>query len=217
MWGIVLSSRCGVCGAASQDALCSTCSALLQGLSASQWIVDRCGVPLVRAVGRHDGALREVILAWKERGRADLTFPLSALVRPLIPAGALVVPIPTRPAARRVRGECVISSLADHLGAVSNSLTHQRRSLDQTDVDFRQRTDNVKRTLSVKASALPKLTRSVTQGRPIVVLDDVYTTGATVREATRALHRVNIPVSLVVVIAAAGKDRWRSGAHRTSV
>ena len=230
--GIILSARCGVCGVHSEQSLCTSCRSLVEGLSASQWLADRPGVPVLRALGRHEGALREAILAWKERGRADLTDQLARVVRPLIPRQAVIIPIPTRSSARRVRGECVIESLAQHLcsvngrpmkrgstyaASVSNCLVHRRKSEDQTDVSFQQRMLNVERTLAVKATALPTLARLVAKGHPVVVLDDIYTTGSTVREATRALHAVNIPVSLVVVIAAAGQDRWRSPAHRTSV
>lgn len=215
----MLSTRCAVCGTSSHDAICSSCSTLLQRLSPSQWGRDRAGVPLLRAVGRHEGALREAILAWKERGRADLTEFLATLLQPLIPMDALIVPVPTRWSARRLRGECVISSLAECVSnaPVAHALIHQRPSEDQTAISFTQRSTNVERTLAVKATALPKLTRSVIQGRPIVVLDDIYTTGATAREAIRALHEVNVSVSLVVVLGAAGKDRWRGDAPRTSV
>lgn len=197
--------------------LCPSCIAALNSSAPTQWTFDRAGVPVLHAFGRHTGVLRNLIIAWKERGRADLTSTLAACLKPLVPTGALLVPVPTRPAARRARGECVVTALSREVAQTCQALMHAKQSTDQTRVQVGERAGNVDQTLRTKASALPILVNAVNAHRPLVVVDDIYTTGSTAREAIRALHCADVPVTAVVVLAAAGNDRWRTAAHRTSV
>jgi len=105
----------------------------------------------------------------------------------------------TRRAARRLRNEgapVVVRRLLDVRGAV----------LDQAGLDSRQRAANLSGSMAIRTPARNRLARA---GVPlsIVVCDDVLTTGATAREAQRALEDGGLRVRAVATVAATRKRR----------
>jgi predicted amidophosphoribosyltransferase len=46
------------------------------------------------------------------------------------------------------------------------------------------------------------------RGRPVIVVDDVITTGATTGEAIRSLEASRLPVHGVAAVTAASRDTW---------
>jgi predicted amidophosphoribosyltransferase len=81
-------------------------------------------------------------------------------------------------------------------------LLRQRYAVaDQAGLDAAGRRANLRGSLAVRAPERAALARS---GRPVrlVVCDDVLTTGATAREAQRALEDAGLPVHAVVCVAA---------------
>ena len=76
--------------------------------------------------------------------------------------------------------------------------------LDQAGLDSAQSAANLVGSMAVRASARTALVRA---GIPvsIVVCDDVLTTGATAREAQRALEDSGLPVRAVATVAATRK------------
>ena len=121
---------CGGCGAVDVS-LCPSCAALLAGarrVESGAPRLDRLGDcvawPVV-AAGDYAGRVREVVVGWKDRGRADLTADLTPAVRHLASElfGALrqgtppgqefwVVPVPSTAGARRRRGREPVTELA---------------------------------------------------------------------------------------------------------
>lgn len=151
------------------------------------------------AAGTHAGTLREVVIAWKEHGRRGLTPLLGHLVASAVlelatdaPA-VLLVPVPTSRRSRRARGADVVASLATGVArllrdlgvdcASRELLAMRRQTRDQADLGARERAANLSG--AFVARARPSASGSA---REVVVLDDVVTTGATLREAVRALH-----------------------------
>lgn len=175
------------------------------------------GLPPVVVAHAYSGPWRQAILAWKERGRRDAVSVLAhhgdlALQRwDVVPM--CLVPVPARPAARRARGADVMVELAAQIGAVGghglwHGLRHVRSSADQSRLDRAARLVNVQGSLAVRRRRRPPTSM------PIVLVDDVLTTGATAREAVRALHAAGIPVDGVLVLAGAGHGGRGRGASR---
>jgi predicted amidophosphoribosyltransferase len=73
--------------------------------------------------------------------------------------------------------------------------------LDQAGLDARQRAANLAGSMAVRRRVLHRLARSEVPVS-VVVCDDVLTTGATAREAQRALEESGLPVRAVVTVAA---------------
>lgn len=209
--------------------LCRACAASLPR-SATAVAPDPCPPGLVPcfAAGEYDALLRALLLAHKEQAVHDLRGPLAAVlaaaVRPLLVPGAatVLVPVPSSLAVVRARGHDPLARLARGAahrlrgpgdGVAVRPLLRQRGVVaDQAGLDLEGRRRNREGSLAVRAEVRDRLARA-RRGRPVVVVvvDDVLTTGATVREAQRALEAGGVPVRGVAVLAATRRRRGRPG------
>jgi predicted amidophosphoribosyltransferase len=200
--------------------LCRDCTALLPTRAVSVRPTP-CpdGLAACFAAGEYADPLRAMILAHKEHGVFALAAPLgrvlAAAVRPALGGGPLVlVPVPSRPGVVRARGHdpmLRITRAAARSVRRDGGRVHVLRLLDvhgpvldQAGLDSAQRAANLSGSMAVRASARRRLSRA---GVPvsIVVCDDVLTTGATAREAQRALEDGGLRVRAVVTVAATRK------------
>jgi len=128
---------------------------------------------------------------------------------------AWVVPVPSSAAARRRRGgrptyelaRGATSLLPGGTGqvAVVPALGMGRKVADQAGLDRARRATNLAAAMTVP----PRFQRSLA-GRPCLLVDDVITTGATLREAARALAEAG--AGPVVAVTLAATTRRRGGA-----
>jgi len=214
VWGralieLALPVSCPGCGEPGVS-LCPACAARLAGpcrvVTPPSW-----GHPLpVWAGPDYEGPASRVIVAWKDRGRLDLTPALArtlagslaqALPAPSGRAGGartgpvLLVPAASTAAAVRRRGEDVVALLvraaAEHLRGrgrpaapvrVLPVLRLRRGVADQAGLGAAARRHNVTgRVRLARGSA------ALLRGQPVLLVDDVVTTGATLCAAGRAL------------------------------
>jgi predicted amidophosphoribosyltransferase len=160
---------------------------------------------------RPAGDLGSADLGTADLGTADLGTADLGTADPRY-GGLVLVPVPARTSARRARGDDIVLDLARRAGMllpqsqgrvkVIPALRHTRHSRDQTTVSGHQRSANVSGSMAVSARQAQALRVHVDAGLSVAVVDDVVTSGATVREAVRALHAGGIPVSFVVAVAA---------------
>lgn len=214
--GLVLPTRCAGCGVPG-GALCEECLASLVRIGPP--VCERCGCPgawpvrrCVECAGRrlgfgraraaivYDARARPLVSAWKERGRRDLVAPFAALVEEVVarPAGDAVTFVPGDRERGRDRGHVpaarLAGALADRWGLpVVPLLARSRPSSRQAGLSRAERRANV-RTLFVA--------RRHAHGR-LVLVDDVYTTGATASACATALRRAGGRSVEVVCLARA--------------
>jgi predicted amidophosphoribosyltransferase len=177
------------------------------------------GFPPAAAAGAYAGPVRPALIAFKERGRAELARPLGAAlalaVAAVVTAAAgprrpvVLVPVPSSAAAVRARGRDHVRELtrvavgelrAAGVDAGAARLLRRRgRVRDSAELSAAQRRANL------AGSFVVDLRRTVVPpGAQLVVVDDVVTSGATLTEAAGALERAlpGGPVVLAAVVAA---------------
>lgn len=200
---LVLPRRCVGCGTHGAS-VCRTCL----GADAPR-VVEVDGLRVV-ASADYTGGARTALLHYKERGRRDLAGPLGAALGGaadiLVPGGgAWLVPVPSSARARRARGGDHVLALARAARrgrpvGVARLLRHARAVQDSAGLTIDERAANLAGALVARPVADPG--RPDRPVRPVVVVDDIVTTGATLREAARALASAGWPVLGAAVVAA---------------
>jgi ComF family protein len=144
-------------------------------------------VARVHAALRHDGVARQLVLGLKYRGGRHLVAPLAELVAPIVPGGVdVLVPVPLHESRLRQRGFNQSELLAREIGrrtrrpVLVGALERVRETPSQTGLTPAQRVENVRGAFA----AVDRL-----DGRHVLLVDDVCTTGATLYASARALKR----------------------------
>jgi ComF family protein len=185
--------------------LCNRCGTLFRSREGASHLCGACmrkprAYTIARAVGIYDRVLMDVVHHFKYRGKIHLARPLGRRLFAEFTrhwgqqAVDLVVPVPLHRARFRRRGFNQAYLLVRewrHLAEAANPqpldfridphiLVRHRRTAPQSGLGPKQRRANLRKALTVAA---PKRV----QGRHVLIVDDVYTTGATADECARTL------------------------------
>jgi predicted amidophosphoribosyltransferase len=226
--------QCVSCGALTDSdfALCGTCwrdAHFIAGVTC-----DQCGTPLPgedrgeqvlcddcltvarpwdrgRCVVRYRDKGRDLVLQIKHADRTDLARPIgtwmAVAARPLLSDDSIIVPVPlhwTRLLRRRYNQAALlalrIGQVTGHAVAPDALVRRRRtRSLDGKSRDAR---------FAALGGALAAHPRggAVIRGRPVLLIDDVMTSGATLAAGTEALLAAGAAVVNVLAFARVVKD-----------
>ena len=155
------------------------------------------------SAGRYEGVLAEAIRGCKYRNIVKLIPALSPLLRPVLdalPAADAVVPVPLHPRRLRQRGFNQSLLLAAWVSRSverplwPDALRRIRWTESQITLDRAQRRSNVRGAFKVRRPGQ-------VAGRRVLLVDDVYTTGATANECARVLRRAGAEEVYVVTLA----------------
>jgi len=226
---LLLGSTCAVCGRPGR-ALCGPCRQALPRRATTCWPTPRpSGLARPVAAGDYDGALKQLVNAHKEQHRFALAAPLGDLLAlsvmghagpppslgaPCAPSTRVVlVPVPSRPAVVRRRGHDPLLRITVRAAVrlrdlgVQTGVVRLLRSIrvaeDQAELGAAARARNLAGTMACPRRRAARLIEGGA-GTPslVVVVDDVITTGSTVREAQRALEAAGVAVAGIAVVAA---------------
>nr|WP_221442343.1 phosphoribosyltransferase family protein [Nocardiopsis algeriensis] len=212
---LLLPQSCAGCGGSSGP-LCGQCRALLE--RRPHLCAPRPGCPPVWAAGPYAGLYRKVLLAYKEGGADALAAPLGRCLAAAYEASGLagpdtvLVPVPGRGPPHDPRAPVARLAAACPArggGQVLPLLRHRGRARRQAGLDRAGRLAN--RRGAFTAGRVP----NGVAGAPVVVVDDVVTTGATVAEAARALGEAGLRVvGAVALTERAARGRPGPGRRR---
>ncbi|MDH3195557.1 MAG: ComF family protein [Hyphomicrobiales bacterium] len=142
----------------------------------------------------YEDTARRLVHALKYRDRHEVAgFMARAMIRAgreLLADCALIVPVPLHPQRLWLRRFNQAALLSDRIGRESGIgvqpmvLKRIRRTRQQVGLSARERDANVRGAFRV---SMPE--KTVIAGRRVLLVDDVYTSGATARAASRALLR----------------------------
>jgi predicted amidophosphoribosyltransferase len=220
MLDVLLPQRCLVCGAGGGQ-LCGACRARLPLLQPP--LCERCGAPTAWPVARcrecagrrlafataraavaYDDSARRLVAGWKERGLRRLAEAAAELVTERLPRPAvgIVTFVPPDRGRRLERGHHPAERLAVALAA--------RWELPCRPLLVRAGSSQRQRGLSLTARRrnVAGAFRPVTAVRGVILLvDDVYTSGATVNAAASALRGAGARRVEVMTFARAMRSR----------
>ena len=174
-----------------EESICPACMQTLELLAARQEerertepIVPPPEIDYVHAAYSYEGPARQLVHRLKYDGVRAAHVPLAQAMA-LLPSGEeeVIVPVPADEKRRRRRGFNQAQLLAEHVGRtlgmpVSAALVRREARRPQTGLSAAQRRINLVGCMHADASV---------NGRRVLLVDDVYTTGATAQEAARAL------------------------------
>ncbi len=213
---LVLPSRCAGCGAEG-DVVCRSCLARLVCIrppfcercgAPGAWPVVRCGecagrrisFASARAAVVYDREAARVVLGWKDGGRRGVAAVAARLIAEVIPrpAATALVYVPADGERRLERGHAPPEALARALATrwelpCVGALTRVGRGKRQAGLSLAGRRRNVRGAYSACKPV----------SGPVVLVDDVFTTGATTNACAALLRRAGASRVDVVTFARA--------------
>lgn len=184
-----LCNRCGKPLTSDKSIICGEC------------ISDEPSFKYARSYGLYEGGLEKAIKLLKYHGVTRLSVPLSDLLLQLpLPRVDVIIPVPLHRRRLRERGFNQSALLSRHVAkrlkipVAITSLIKHRDTHPQVDLDARDRRKNIKGAFTVE-------NREMIYKKDIMLIDDVLTTGATVRECSKVLRKAGAGDIYVIALA----------------
>jgi ComF family protein len=154
-----------------------------------------------RGFGLYEGALKEALHHLKYYGIKRLARPLSEMMLSMpLPHADTIIPVPLWKKRLRKREFNHAALLAMHIAnstgisLVTKSLVKIRDTAPQVGLSAKDRRINIRNAFGI-------IDGQLIQGKNIVLVDDVFTTGATVRECSRLLKKEGAGNIYVLLLA----------------
>ncbi len=198
-----LKPNCPLCDRPTPTTLCLYCDRQLQTEQLSDPLQNT--VPFVLAWGNYSGTLKRAIGQCKYHNQPQLGYYLGELLgqtwlaHPPHDPQILVIPIPLHPDKQRQRGfnqaELIARGFCHRTGSTLNtSLLRVKSTEAQFQLNLTDRQQNLSNAFALKPGY--KL-----EGRSIILIDDIYTTGATISAASQPLKNANANMLGIAVAA----------------
>ncbi|MDJ0573054.1 MAG: ComF family protein [Pleurocapsa sp. MO_192.B19] len=204
---VFLESRCPFCQRTTPETLCSYCLQKLFSHQLNEY--DRPSLEhdlSIFAWGKYEGQLKRAIALMKYNNQPELGSLLGQLLgEAWLDSGLVksaqkvsVIPIPLHSQKLKDRGfnqaEIIAKSFCQSTGYSLNSkaLIRVRNTKAMFDLSPEERTKNLQGAFRI-GNKLPKY--------PVLLLDDIYTAGTTIKELTKVLQRNKIKVIGAAVVA----------------
>jgi len=221
--GALVERDFGLCGNCWRDTpfatglVCDACGVPLPGQDCGQ--AEHCDDCLViarpwqrgRAALIYKDNARKLVLALKHGDRLDLARPaaqwMAGAAQTLLTEDSVIVPIPAHPMRllqRRYNQAAVLGNELTRLldrRTIPDLLTRTRRTGAQDGKSRDERFANLAEAIRPSRYATLKLA-----GRPVILVDDVMTSGATLAAATEACHAAGARRVDILVLARVAKD-----------
>jgi len=206
---LFLESSCPLCQRPTVKEFCRDCEKQLQPEQIfASTLAGKEKLPVI-ASGVYIGTLKRAITALKYKNQPQLALPLGHLLAKawlnshLNKEDLIVVPIPLHANKHKQRGYNQAALLAESFCNKANlqlqhlGLERVRETQSQFCLAARERENNLARAFQTGRGF-----RKYQPKKPVLLLDDIYTTGATARSAVQTLRQAGIEVRGLVALAA---------------
>lgn len=162
-----------------------------------------------RSCGQYRGKLKDIILLYKYHSFRVLGQDLANLIQRSLGREErlwweveAIIPVPLHPKKKRQRGFNQAQVIAKCLSRLRGVELVERRLIKirnvppQTSLELKDRQKNVLGTFRV-------VKRETIKGKVVLLVDDVYTTGATIRECSAALREAGVKEIRAITVAQA--------------
>lgn len=227
--------RCEACGRLRRDPLCQECRAQVELVKRP--LCEICGesfdpraqaaprcqrcrssrkpFSIARSAAHYHGPLADAIRRFKYHGQIVLGKPLGSIMLEALAGAAsdldpttldVVCPVPLHASRQRERGfnqsQLLAGEISEAIGKPVRSLLERTRATaPQVDLPARSRAGNVRGAFAPKGQT--EIARQT-----VLLIDDLFTTGATLTECARALRRAGAAEVRVFTLARP-LPRWR--------
>ncbi|HZM97544.1 MAG TPA: ComF family protein [Vicinamibacterales bacterium] len=210
---VMLAPRCAACAAPlerpTRGPVCGPCWASVDLMRPPLCrLPENSAIDDSKSAGRYEGALRDIIHAFKYDGRRTLAVRLGATMRAagsdILSTASCVVPVPLHPWRRLTRGFNQSADLAAQLDRpIVHALWRTRATTPQTGLTASGRQRNVRDAFSMSPLISRRVRRTMLAGQIVVLVDDVRTTGATLDACARVLKEAGAREVRAITIALA--------------
>ncbi|MGD1903115.1 MAG: ComF family protein [Geitlerinemataceae cyanobacterium] len=208
---LLFKSECSLCGRDSREPICDRCRPNLERLAHRNrerlWRLS----PPTFVWGQYRGDLKRAIAAMKYSNRPQIGEYLGTRLGRAWMASAqrrkvgqvIVVPLPMHPKKRRDRGFDQAEEIARGFCEVTGAPLVERglERVRATRALFDLSPDERRRELARAFRVGPARERLLQLDRPILLVDDIFTTGATAKAGKAALDAARLPVAGLAAIA----------------
>lgn len=198
--------QCIICGKLYSDEICNKCYKTLEILAKSQKYENKSFSKHIYLF-KYEGKIRKLIIDYKFNDKAYLSnFFAKIIIKNekicrKIKSYDIIIPVPIHKKRKNERGynqsERIAKKIAkniNELELVTDCLIKQKNTVAQSTLTKQQRKQNVKQVYKIG-------NKEKIQNKKIILLDDIYTTGATAEECSKILKQNGAKEILVLTIA----------------
>ena len=204
---ILFPTVCGICGRIDKQPLCSICSKKIEGLSCIKvQNVHNKNFSKQAYLFKYGGIIREKLINYKFNEQSYLHETFANIIIKnekicrFIKNYDIIIPVPIHRKRYKQRGynqtELIARKIAKNLDitVVTDVLVKEKNNKPQSDLTKTEREQNIKNVYRVQNSQKIK-------NKTILIIDDIYTTGNTVKECSRMLQQAGASQIAVLTIA----------------
>lgn len=199
---------CGICGNFASNYLCDKCKDRINLIS--KFRIDKDEDEEYKAhfwLFKYDD-IRELVLRYKFNECSYLNNTFSEIIlnnyeiKNILKKADYIIPVPIHKKRLNERGynqcELIAKKLSkeiDNLGYLPNVLCKNKNIVPQSTLDKKERINNIKGAFYIKD-------RNISfKGKTVVLFDDIYTTGSTVKECVKVMKSLEFKCVYVFTIA----------------